>query len=474
MKALLILTIVLFVAGCSKQSSPGPAIDGLSAVAEVESFDASVRTNRLSREKFFQLIYSDYEKAGRKDPKWDQQAREFLSTLAISGGANEHNHDLHEKIDRLRTELQKSGCEDPLVRYMILRHTKNSRSAGVEGTNEWTKVALELDVSGYHQYWKFFSYMRAAQAHKSISGTNNSDEVVTFRTGASDRLVELLKDTRVPPAVVQDAAYTWLVEDLWSAPILRKSTYDRIEPLLLGAWGDTAEAHLIRGAYYVQYAWDARGGGWASTVSDEGWRLMKERLGIARESLERSWIMRPILETALQMQGVELGDSRGRKEMERWFNNAMKLDPGNYQARMNKLNWVHEKWHGSVEEMLDFGKECLADTNGTASLTLYDVHLELAKYHRQSQTGTEGEYLKRPEVWSDIKLSFETFFAAHPDAIGWRHNYALAAYKSEVWDDLRKQIKLLGPINYSYFGGKEAFEEMVRKAEEYGKEPTTL
>ena len=68
-----------------------------------------------------------------------------------------------------------------------------------------------------------------------------------------------------------------------------------------------------------------------------------------------------------------------------------------------------------------------------------------------------------------MKRAFETFFAAHPEEIGWRHNYAWVAYKAEEWDDLRKQIPLLGEINYSYFGGKEAFEEMVRKAEEMGQ-----
>ncbi|MGZ8436672.1 MAG: hypothetical protein ACXW3L_06560, partial [Limisphaerales bacterium] len=142
-----------------------------------------------------------------------------------------------------------------------------------------------------------------------------------------------------------------------------------------------------------------------------------------------------------------------------------------YDARMNKLNWLHVKWHGSVEEMLNFGKETLGDTNGTAALTFYEVHAELAKYRRQSKTGTEAEYWKRPEVWPDVKQSFETFFSYHPNEVGWRHDYALAAYKCEAWDDLRKQIKLLGPINYPFFGGREKFEQMVREAEEKGREP---
>jgi hypothetical protein len=428
----------------------------------------------MSAEKFFQTIYGDYEKVGRRSARWDRQAKEYFSLLAEGAGKRGHNHELESEYARLRTELQKAGCDDPLVRYMTLRQTKDAQKAGREGTNEWTQVALDLDASGYHQYWKFFSYKRASQAHKSITGTSNSAEVIWFRQAASDRLIELLKDPRLPESVVLDSAYTWLINDLWSASNLRKYTYDQIESLLLGGWGDAAEAQLIRGAYYIKYAWVARGAGWASTVSEEGWRIMKERLAIARESLERSWIMKPLLETALNMQWVELGDSRGRKEMERWFSNAMELEPGNYDARMNKLNWLHVKWHGSVKEMLDYGKECLGDTNGTASLTLYDAHLELAKYHRQSEEGDEAEYLKRAEVWSDIKLAFETFFEAHPEATSWRHNYALAAYQSEAWEDLQKQIKLLGIVNYPYFGGKEAFEEMVRKAEQNVKEGVSL
>jgi hypothetical protein len=215
---------------------------------------------------------------------------------------------------------------------------------------------------------------------------------------------------------------------------------------------------------YVQFAWDARGGDWASTVTEEGWKLMAERLKIARECLERSWAMKPRLETAHEMQAVELGASRGRKEMERWYKNAMDLDPGNYNARMNKLNWLHPKWHGSVEEMLAFGNECLEDTNGIVSLTLYEAHRQLAIYYEQNKAGSAAEYWKRPGVWTDVKRSFEIFFAAHPEEISWRHNYAWAAYQAESWDDLREQIPLLGEINYSYFGGKEAFEEMVRKA----------
>jgi hypothetical protein len=75
-------------------------------------------------------------------------------------------------------------------------------------------------------------------------------------------------------------------------------------------------------------------------------------------------------------------------------------------------------------------------------------------------------YWKRPEVWPDIKASFDKFLQLNPDAVGWYHNYALYAYRCEQWDALNELIPKLGPVNYGYFGGKEEYDEMVRLAKE--------
>lgn len=37
------------------------------------------------------------------------------------------------------------------------------------------------------------------------------------------------------------------------------------------------------------------------------------------------------------------------------------------------------------------------------------------------------------------------------------------------WDELNKQLKLLGPVNYDYCnGGREEFDKMVKLAKEHG------
>jgi hypothetical protein len=113
--------------------------------------------------------------------------------------------------------------------------------------------------------------------------------------------------------------------------------------------------------------------------------------------------------------------------------------------------------------MLDFGRECVASEawGGEVPLILTKAHDELAKTLNPDD---RIEYWKDPEVWSDIKSAFEKFFELNPDASGWHHNYARYAYWAEQWDDLNRQLPLLGEINYEFFGGKDEFDKMVRLA----------
>jgi hypothetical protein len=90
-----------------------------------------------------------------------------------------------------------------------------------------------------------------------------------------------------------------------------------------------------------------------------------------------------------------------------------------------------------------------------------DAHVNLSGYLEKPK---RSEYWKQPEVWPDLKAAFEKFFRFNPDAVGYRHNYALYAWKCEAWKELNKQIPSLGEINYDYFGGKAEYQRMLREA----------
>lgn len=149
--------------------------------------------------------------------------------------------------------------------------------------------------------------------------------------------------------------------------------------------------------------------------------------------------------------------------MELWFKRATDLDPDYYDAFAAKLYYLEPKWYGSQEDMLEFGHECVASKKwgGHVPLILRDAHESLARYLPKEQ---QAAYWERPEVWKDLKSAFDKFFELNPQEVGWHHNYALYAYRARQWDELNRQILLLGPINYEFFGGKAAFDEMVRQA----------
>ena len=167
---------------------------------------------------------------------------------------------------------------------------------------------------------------------------------------------------------------------------------------------------------------------------------------------------------------LELGQGKGRERMELWFRRAMEIAPNNYEACTAKLYYLEPKWYGSPDEMLRFGRECVASEkwNGSVPLVLVDAHETLATYARR--TG-ETNYWKRAEVWPDLKSSFEKFFTLDPEASSWRHNYARYAYWCGQWESLNEQIKLLGEVNYDYFGGRAEFDKMVKLAAEHARKP---
>jgi hypothetical protein len=118
--------------------------------------------------------------------------------------------------------------------------------------------------------------------------------------------------------------------------------------------------------------------------------------------------------------------------------------------------------------MIAFGRQCATSTDwgGKVPLILADAHWDYYIYLNDPEI--KSNYWKLPDVWPDIKASYDRFFEINPDAIGYYHNYVWYAYHAEQWDALNELIPKLGPINYSYFGGKEEFDKMVRSAKEHG------
>ncbi|MBX9725315.1 MAG: DUF4034 domain-containing protein, partial [Candidatus Obscuribacterales bacterium] len=85
----------------------------------------------------------------------------------------------------------------------------------------------------------------------------------------------------------------WKLDHFYTSLQTARSSSDRayvdnIE--LLKEWlkeiPDSATARGILAQLYIDYAWQARGSGYANTVTDEAWKLFRERIELARATLD--------------------------------------------------------------------------------------------------------------------------------------------------------------------------------------------
>jgi hypothetical protein len=218
-------------------------------------------------------------------------------------------------------------------------------------------------------------------------------------------------------------------------------------------------------------AWAARGGGYANTVTSQGWKMFAQGLATAENALTNAWRLNPNdPRIAVKMMTVELGQGRGRDRLELWFHRAMQADPDDCDACEAKLYYLEPKWYGSAPEMLAFGRECVANKQwgGHVPLVLVDAHVEIQQ--ELPEDSEKANYWKRPEVWLDVKNAFDRFFELNPKEVGWYHNYARYAYLAGQWATLNTLIPKLGEVNYDFFGGKDKYDRMAALAKEHSGE----
>ena len=437
----------------------------------------SVSTNALVQYRFewnYKTLVEPYEKAGHTSPKWDEPAKhalaEFARVRALCVASNEAWGMI---IATNCTAAVNAGCDDPMIRYLYIRFPMNPTNSAMAFTDAFCQTAKDMQKSTYPPVRKFYAATRALNQIFYTYGTNASRQPVwgEITPLASQSVVAALNDKTMPAREAYEIAKETLY---WAGGDTNnyQQTYGCIEKPLVENWPDDYTIWLLKGTAYIQMAWHARGSGWAYTVSDKGWEHFSERLATAQEALEHAWKLNPKdPEIAHQMITVMLGQGGGRNRMELWFDRAMALDPNDYNACSKKLYYLEPKWYGSREAMLDFGRECVQNTNwcGRVPLILVDAHWNYC--HGYIDKSERTNYWKQPGVWPDIKSAYDRFFQLNPNAAGFREYYAWYAYQAGQWDVLNELIPKLGPETYYRFGGKNEFDKMVQLTKEHGSQP---
>jgi hypothetical protein len=199
---------------------------------------------------------------------------------------------------------------------------------------------------------------------------------------------------------------------------------------------------LVRGNFYIEYAWHIRGSGLAKEVHKEAWQKFQAMLGQAEKDLEKSWQLNPKdPNSSSDLIVIAIGMGYPKDKMEQYFRNAMSACPWHFGAHANKLDYLKPKWYGSTEEMYDFAKDCLGFAERYPYLglimvnALVEIHYFIAK---------DEEYLGKNEIWTGVENIYNNFFNKYPQDIRRRFYYAYYAYAARKYDLAIRQFEIIG------------------------------
>ncbi|WP_018608484.1 hypothetical protein [Uliginosibacterium gangwonense] len=193
--------------------------------------------------------------------------------------------------------------------------------------------------------------------------------------------------------------------------------------------------------YWYKYAWDARGGGYASSVSPEGWKLFEERLSVAekilRENKELGSSMPAWYELMVQVQSAmnHKTDERNKNFLEGAERYKTYLP-----LYISMRNYAEPRWGGSwagVDQLIKFAANNTKKTEGDTfyAYLYYGVHLNMRD---------EGNFFKETKVnWPRLKSAYEELLQRRPESLWHLNNFAALACEAgdkKTFLHLRKKI----------------------------------
>ncbi len=135
---------------------------------------------------------------------------------------------------------------------------------------------------------------------------------------------------------------------------------------------ESITARVALALAYLEYASDARGTGYASTVSQSGWKLFEERTAEAKRILtEASKLAAKCPEWYVAMQMVSLNQSWPVTEARALFEEANKFEPEYYTYARDLASYLLPKWSGEPGDTEKFVQEIADRIGGDKGDILY-------------------------------------------------------------------------------------------------------
>ncbi|MET8860294.1 hypothetical protein [Streptomyces sp. NPDC004579] len=187
-----------------------------------------------------------------------------------------------------------------------------------------------------------------------------------------------------------------------------------------------ATALLISGTRHISWGWEARTSARAANVTQEQWRIFRERLVIAEEHLLEAAELRPEWITPWRrLLTSARGMSLPSSVKETRFDAALRRDPLDLETHIEWVSQLQPRWGGDPGQALAFARDAL----GRAPQG-HPLGCVIAMAHIEDWVESErGNCLETPAIQAELREAADhsilhPAYARHP---GWQHDFNMFA-----------------------------------------------
>lgn len=205
------------------------------------------------------------------------------------------------------------------------------------------------------------------------------------------------------------------------------------------AYPKSITARVATANSWIAYAWQARGGGNADTVSGKNFEVFDQRIGEARKELFEGRDLPRCPEWYTSRLVVARAQSADWKEYNRIYNEGADFEPTYYPMHREKATYLLPRWNGNKGDWARFADETSQKIGGDEGKIMYFLLVgSMHDYHWTSIfKGDEGSWERAKEGYEVMKKIYGS--DNHHDNL-----YAALAFFAEDFQSANAALSEIG------------------------------
>ena len=176
---------------------------------------------------------------------------------------------------------------------------------------------------------------------------------------------------------------------------------------------DSITPLILLGEGYISYGWEARGSGYANTVTKDGCRLFEDRIAKARKYLEAAEKM-PTKDPETYWALLTIARAQGwpRSDCEALFRKAIQIEPNYHNTYFNMAVYLLPRWYGKPGDAERFAEQSVELCPEEGNAMYARIAWSLAYYVKINRFFEEYSF-----SWPRMRQGFQELQKLYPKSL---------------------------------------------------------